>query len=61
MATWFSYEGVTQVCVARGIVSWGSEDGAPGELQLWYNENSNQYGIYAKTADYDGKVCKVIE
>ena len=61
MAIWFNHVGFAQVCVARGIVSWGSEDDAPGELQLWYNKNSNQYSIYAKTADYGREVCKVID
>ena len=61
MAFWFSPADFTQVCVARGIVSWGSEDGAPAELQLWYNKNSKQYGICVKTSDYGEEVCKVID
>ena len=31
--------GSTRICVARGIMSWGSEDGAAGELELWYDES----------------------
>ena len=40
--------GYTQICVARGIVSWGSEYGAAGELQLWYHESKNEYRIYTR-------------
>ena len=61
MASWLSQFGFTQVCVARGIVSWGSEDGAAGELQLWYHEDSNQYRMCGETADYNIVVCKVID
>ena len=51
----------TQICVARGTVSWGSEDNdAAGELQLWYREWDNDYCINArKTARGDEMVCKV--
>ena len=56
-----SWEGFTQICVARGIVSRGIEDGAAGELQLWYNEILNKHRIYTrKTAGGDCAVCKVI-
>ena len=53
----------TQICVARGIVSWGSEDNdATGELQLWYHERNNNYCIYARqTAGGDIPVCKLID
>ena len=54
--------GYTQICVARGTVSWGSEDDAAGELQLWYHERGNEYCIYAgNTAGDDMEVCKVID
>ena len=51
------------VCVAHGIVSWGSEDNdAAGELQLWYDEGDNLYKLYASnTAGLDRVVCKVID
>ena len=54
--------GYTQICVAHGIVSWGSEDDAAGELQLWYRDTDNYYRLYAtKTARDDIVVCKVID
>ena len=56
-----SCEGFTQICVARGIVSWGSEDGAARELQLWYSEILNKHRIYTrKTTGGCCAVCKVI-
>ena len=54
----------TQLCVARGNVSWGSEDNdAAGELQLWFHEGVNEYCLYASnTARRDDMmVCKVID
>ena len=53
----------TQICVARGNVSWGSEDNAAaGELQLWYRERDNDYYLCAsKTTGVCMKVCKVID
>ena len=54
--------GFTQICVARGIVSRGSEDGAAGELQLWYHESWKQYRICTrKTAKGDEMVCRDID
>ena len=55
--------GFTQICVARGSVSWGSEDNAAaGELKLWYREEDNNYSLYAsKRAGVDILVCKVID
>ena len=54
--------GFTQICVARGEVSWGSKDDAAGELQLWYHERGNYYDLYASnTAGDDILVCKVID
>ena len=66
MADWLSglsQLGFTQICVARGRVSWGSKDNdAAGELQLWYRERDNNYCLYAsKTAGVDILVCKVID
>ena len=66
MAYWLnqlSLTGFTQICVARGSVSWGSkDDGAEGELQLWYHERNNRYRLYASsTAGLDMTVCKVID
>ena len=66
MADWpsvLSQSGFTQICVARGSVSWGSKDnGAAGELQLWYHERDNDYRLCAsKTAGGDVTVCKVID
>ena len=56
----FSQWGYTQICVARGIVSWGSEDNdEAGELQLWYRERDNKYCIYASNTEGDDMVCKV--
>ena len=52
----------TQICVARGSVSWSSKDDAAGELQLWYRESDNNYCIYTrKTARDDMLVCNVID
>ena len=63
MAGWLrlSLEGYTQICVARGSVSWGSKDNdEAGELQLWCDESNNKYCLYAsKTARDDMGVCKV--
>ena len=55
--------GYTQICVARGSVSWGSKDNdEAGELQLWYRERDNDYYLYAgKTAEWATVVCKVID
>ena len=66
MADWFSRLsrlGFTQICVARGTVSWGSEDNnEAGELQLWYRERHNDYCLRASnTAGVDRAVCKVID
>ena len=63
MASLLSRLGYTQICVARGTVSWGSEgNDAAGELQLWYRERDNDYCLYArKTARGDKMVCKVID
>ena len=66
MADWLSLlsrSGFTQICVARGSVSWGSKDNdEAGELQLWYDEGDNDYCLYAsKTAGLDATVCKVID
>ena len=56
-----SRSGYTQICVARGSVSLGSEDnGAAGELQLWYRGMDNCYRLHAsKTAGVEIWVCKV--
>ena len=60
---WLSRLGYTQICVARGSVSWGSKDNdEAGELQLWCHERDNEYWLYAsKTAGDDMAVCKVID
>ena len=58
-----SRSGFTQICVARGSVSWGSEDNAAaGELQLWCDKRDNNYRLYASnTAGLDMTVCRVID
>ena len=62
MASWLSHEGSTQICVARGTVSWGSKDNdAAGELQLWYREKDNHYYLYVRNTAGDDLVCKVID
>ena len=65
MADWLSLRqfGYTQICVARGNVSWRSKDNdEAGELQLWYGEGDNDYCLNAsKTARDDMAVCKVID
>ena len=63
MADLLRLNGYTQICVARGTVSWGSKDNnAAGELQLWYRERDNNYCLYAsKTARNETLVCKVID
>ena len=55
--------GYTQICVARGSVSWGSKDkDAAGELQLWCHERDNNYCLNASTtAGVNMTVCKVID
>ena len=60
---WLSESGYTRICVARGSVSWGSEDNdAAVELQLWYRERDNKYRLYASsTAGIEILVCKVID
>ena len=69
MAGWFDrfmfslqLEGSTQICVARGRVSWGSEDNdAAGALQLRYREGVNVYYLYTrKIAGDDMLVCKLL-
>ena len=60
--SWLSQLGGTQICLARGSVSWGSKDSAAGELQLWCHEGGNHHYLYAsKTAGVDILVCKVID
>ena len=66
MADWLSALrrwGYTQICVAHGIVSWGSEDNdTAGKLQLWYRELDNHYHLYASNTKRDDiLVCKVID
>ena len=72
MADWLlshdpSQYGYTQICVARGNVSWGIEavsenTEAAGELRLFYRESDNACCIYvSKTAAVDIGVCKVID
>ena len=57
--------GCTQICVARGSVSWGNKDNdAAGELQLWYDGGYNHYYLYASNTARrrdDMVVCKVID
>ena len=62
MADWLSRQGFTQICVARGNVSWTSKDNdEAGELQLWYRERGNDYCLYASNTVGDViLVCKVI-
>ena len=61
--SWVTKWRYTQICVAHGIVSWGSKDNdEAGELQLWCHERDNKYCLYAsKTAGDDMAVCKVID
>ena len=60
--SWLSLSGFTQICVARGNVSWGRKDDAAGELQLWYHKRDNIYYLYASnTAGHETVVCKVID
>ncbi|CAH3172677.1 unnamed protein product [Porites lobata] len=50
----------TQICVAHGIVSWGSEDkDTAGELQLWYRELDNHYHLYASNTKRDDILPKI--
>ena len=60
MADKLSEFGFTQICVARGNVSWGSkDDDEVGELQL--RERDNRYYVYVgKAAGGGWLVCKVI-
>ena len=60
-ADWLSLLDKTQICVARGTVSWGSEDNdAAGELRLWYHGRYNKYYINARETarGHDTVVCK---
>ena len=61
--SWLSWNGYTQICVARGNVSWTSKDNdAAGELQLWYRERDNGYCLYASNSAGDWlTVCNVID
>ena len=61
MADSLSLLGLTQICVARGIVPWESkDDDAAGELQLLYRGSDNYYCLFArKTAGHGKAVCKV--
>ena len=63
--SWLSRPGFIQICVARGSVSWGSEDDyAAGEFQLWYRERDNNYCLYPRKTAADSYVvwvCKVID
>ena len=65
MAFWLDRKfGYTQICEARGTVSWGNNDNdAVGELQLWYQERRNDYFIYAGIGETWGtgymEVCKL--
>ena len=61
--SWLSELGYTQICVAHGVVSSGSEDDdAAKELQLWCREKDNCYCLHArKTARRGVSVCKVID
>ena len=63
MACWFIFNGYTQICVARGIVSCGSNDNdATGELRLWYCESDSDYRLTASsTVGHDIVVCKVVD
>ena len=64
MAGWLSclrQLGSTKICVARGVLSWGSEDDKAGELHLWYHEKDNHYYLYASNTAGDDMVCKVID
>ena len=67
MAAWVdpSQWDFTHICVARGIVSWGSKDDAAGELQLWKRETTKNNYIYCinarKWVSGDLSVCKVID
>ena len=63
MASWVAGFGYRQICVARGSVSWMSKDnGAAGELQLWYRKGDNDYCLVAsKIAGDHMEVCKVID
>ena len=63
MLSRLSREGFTQICVARGSVSWGSKDNEEaGELQLWYRELGNHHYLYASNTKRDDiRVCKVID
>ena len=62
-SAFLSQWGYTQICVARGNVSWWSKDNdAAGEFQLWYHERDNKYCINVrKTARGYKMVCKVID
>ena len=64
MADWLGYLsklGFTQICMARGTVSWGSKDNdAAGELQLWYREGDNAYCLYASKAAGDDMMVSVV-
>ena len=63
LRSWLSRQGFTQICVARGSVSWGSQDDdAAGELQLWYREMDKNYYLYPRRTAGDGYVvCKVVD
>ena len=56
------FVGLTQICRAKGIVSWGNKDDAEGELQLWYHETDEKYLIRAEqTGGSKVVVCRVFD
>ena len=48
--------------MARGSVSWTSKDNdEAGKLVLWYDEDENDYRLYASRTEDAMPVCKVID
>ena len=53
--------GHTQICAVHGAVSWRGKGDVVRELQLWYEEGTNVYRIYAvKTAGRDNLVRELL-
>ena len=53
--------GYVQICGVLGTVSWPGYDDGTGEIQLWKNEMTNNYIIYAiQRAGDDRLVCELL-
>ena len=54
--------GYVQICGVLGTVSWPGYDDGTGEIQLWKNERTNNYIIYAihRVGEIARLVCELL-